>query len=907
MKKSKLFLKSLSVLLCATSLLFGAVSCSDGSDEPENKEREKKPEEEKKEEEKKEEEKKEEEEKKKEEEEKKVEDEENKPVIVKNGSETVYEGTDINEAWAKIETSGDYVITLAKGTYSVTEGTQLKYSGSANIKISGDTSAEYGADVIICGKGSDQSNSKTRCLMSIQGKANLVLENVTLQSTYKFDSVESRKSASNTQAEVLGFDSTGTVAAYNSSFKSHQDTVRTVSKSWFYHCYIEGDVDFMWCEAASLVALYEDCYVKTIGDESTSAYVAAPRSTRANKVWKGLVVLNSKLELADGVDTYLFRNPWNTDSTIYNNAAFVNLSVTGTLNSKLAKSSANGLDDQQYVGWKVDKALGDAYASKDSTIGVLSETTKSNEYSGRKTILNRYYDVANSKFAKDSESYWDIASVISANGWNVSEDTSSELINGEVEAKVVTYTLNTETVEGVTGEGFGLESGKQHWKGADGNTITLPVTGKCTVAVYGYYSGNGTISVEGQGEAVFAFNNGNTNTAIEKDYVVYKDGASSVVIKASSATYITKIVVTYDSSIEYVPVTGITVTGDSDKYIVGVALNLSATITPANSTNKDVKWSSSDKNVATVDELTGKVTFLSAGNVVLTATARDGSNVTGTISCSPKAATWKVAEWYTTDTTLDAEDGMVNGDIFSFGSSQYKALSADATFKNLSGTSITTKNGLKLNGSGVMTFSTTAAVTATFVIGNGGKTANELSVTSDGDATAELISTSSDTYPTYIYRLPGAGTWTVKRASGSEQNPIVYAKVEYDAVWDFKNGSPSSITEVNIQGTTTGTVASNIDGVELSVVSENGKLQYNNAGYAQFNAGTTIKVPVKNAGSVFTVISYPGQYNYTVAGTAATANETTYTVTADDVAAGYVEIVATSTGYIYSISVTNPL
>lgn len=829
------------------------------------------------------------------------------PITLTLGSETVYSGDDINDAWAAIGSSGDYVLTLATGTYSVTEGTQLSYNGAANIKISGNTTTDYGADVIISGKGSDQSSSKTRCLMEIQGTGNLVLENVTLYSTYRFDSADARKAASNTQAEVLGFDSTGTVAAYNSSFKSHQDTVRTVSKSFFYHCYIEGDVDFMWCEASSKVALYEDCAIKVLGDETTAGYIAAPRTNVASKIWKGLVVLNSTIEIEDGVDAYLFRNPWGTSSTIYNNAAFVNVTVTGTLNASLAKSSANGTSDQQYVGWKLDSTLGDVYASKDSTIGVLSDTTKSNEYSGRKAILNRYYDVANAKFVKDSEANWDIASVISENGWTVAEDTSSELLDGEAEVTVVTYTLNAETVDGVTGDGFAFESGKSHWAGAAESTITIPVSGKCTVAVYGYYAGYGTIKAGDQGEAVYDFNNGTTGATIEKDYVVYDENATSVVITASTASYITKIVVTYDDSIEYVPVTAIAVTGDSDTHTVGVKLALTATITPSNATNSDVKWTSGDEETATVDEYTGKVTFLKAGNVTITATARDGSGVTGTIDCAPTEASWTVAEWYTTDNTLDAEDGMVNADIFSFGSSQYKAMSAASTFTNLSGVSITTSSGLKLNGSGELNFSTTAAATATFIIGNGGKTANELSITSDGGETATLISTSDDTYPTYVYRLSGADSWKVARAGTSEQNPIAYVKVEYDAVWDWQNGSPSSITETNIQGTTTGTVVSNIDGVALTVESTGGKLAYNASGYAQFNAGTVIKVPVKNAGSTLTVVSYPGQYKYTVGGTDASDNTTEYTVTSDDVTTGYVEIAATATGYLYSISLTNPL
>ena len=57
---------------------------------------------------------------------------------------------------------------------------------------------------------------------------------------------------------------------------------------------------------------------------------------------------------------------------------------------------------------------------------------------------------------------------------------------------------------------------------------------------------------------------------------------------------------------------------------------------------------------------------------------------------------------------------------------------------------------------------------------------------------------------------------------------------------------------------------------------------------------------------MITVVSYPGQSNYTVGGVNGTTDTDTYTVTADDVTRGYVEIVATSTAYLYSITLTNP-
>ena len=58
-------------------------------------------------------------------------------------------------------------------------------------------------------------------------------------------------------------------------------------------------------------------------------------------------------------------------------------------------------------------------------------------------------------------------------------------------------------------------------------------------------------------------------------------------------------------------------------------LQLTATILPEHTTNKEVAWSSSDKWVASVDN-TGLVTMYSAGEVVITATTTDGTNLSAT-------------------------------------------------------------------------------------------------------------------------------------------------------------------------------------------------------------------------------------------------------------------------------------
>lgn len=126
------------------------------------------------------------------------------------------------------------------------------------------------------------------------------------------------------------------------------------------------------------------------------------------------------------------------------------------------------------------------------------------------------------------------------------------------------------------------------------------------------------------------------------------------------------------------------------------------------------------------------------------------------------------------------------------------------------------------------------------------------------------------------------------------------------AQWDFQNLNPAALADVNIQGNNEADVASDVDGISMHVISAGGKLQYNASGYAQFNTNTTIQVPVKNKGDEVTVVSYPGQSNYTVGGEdAAGQNTFTHTATSAEAATGYVEIIPAKTAYIYSIKVVH--
>lgn len=89
-----------------------------------------------------------------------------------------------------------------------------------------------------------------------------------------------------------------------------------------------------------------------------------------------------------------------------------------------------------------------------------------------------------------------------------------------------------------------------------------------------------------------------------------------------------------------VPVTGITVTAPSAEMTVGDPdQTLTASITPANASNKGVKWSSDNTPAATVNETTGVVHAVGVGVATITATAQDGSGVTGSCTITVKAKT----------------------------------------------------------------------------------------------------------------------------------------------------------------------------------------------------------------------------------------------------------------------------
>ncbi len=90
----------------------------------------------------------------------------------------------------------------------------------------------------------------------------------------------------------------------------------------------------------------------------------------------------------------------------------------------------------------------------------------------------------------------------------------------------------------------------------------------------------------------------------------------------------------------YKPVTSVTLNKTTLSLTAGDTATLTATVKPADATDKSVTWSSSDKKVATVDA-GGKVTAVAPGTASITVTTTDGNKtatcavtVTGVVSAS---------------------------------------------------------------------------------------------------------------------------------------------------------------------------------------------------------------------------------------------------------------------------------
>lgn len=143
-----------------------------------------------------------------------------------------------------------------------------------------------------------------------------------------------------------------------------------------------------------------------------------------------------------------------------------------------------------------------------------------------------------------------------------------------------------------------------------------------------------------------------TGVTLDRTTVDLKKGQSDKLIATIAPADATNKDVTWSSSVptfvsvatdgtitamSSIPVASV-VTKTSTGLVVGGTETLTATTTPTYATNQNVKWSSSNPSVATVNEDTGLVTAISVGTAVITATTVDGNKVSSGCTVAVAAA-----------------------------------------------------------------------------------------------------------------------------------------------------------------------------------------------------------------------------------------------------------------------------
>ena len=169
----------------------------------------------------------------------------------------------------------------------------------------------------------------------------------------------------------------------------------------------------------------------------------------------------------------------------------------------------------------------------------------------------------------------------------------------------------------------------------DQTKLTLGVGKKAKLIV--------TIKPENARDKSVVWSSSNTEVvSVDKDCNVTakKAGTATITVTTKDGKYKAEAEVTVQADV--VNVKGVSLDKTSLNLKVNETSTLKATVKPGDATNKGVTWSSSDSNVASVDN-NGKVTAKAAGTATITVTTADGSKTaTCTVTVSERPANYVV-------------------------------------------------------------------------------------------------------------------------------------------------------------------------------------------------------------------------------------------------------------------------
>lgn len=192
-------------------------------------------------------------------------------------------------------------------------------------------------------------------------------------------------------------------------------------------------------------------------------------------------------------------------------------------------------------------------------------------------------------------------------------------------------------------------------------------------------TGDGTVSYASDNTAVATVNASTGEVTIK--------GAGTATITATvtdsaSYTYATKTA-SYTLTVTVAVTSVIINNAPSEALFVNSTGTLTATVSPANATDKTIVWSSSDSDYVSINSETGEYTIMGTkgyGSATITATATNGTEDTSDDVTATCTITGKV-----TYTSLKAGDVLHTGDTFYTGSTVYFAGNTNVSFPTTAG------------------------------------------------------------------------------------------------------------------------------------------------------------------------------------------------------------------------------
>ena len=177
------------------------------------------------------------------------------------------------------------------------------------------------------------------------------------------------------------------------------------------------------------------------------------------------------------------------------------------------------------------------------------------------------------------------------------------------------------------------------WAG-NGSLINIPVTGitltptSLTLSVGSSQQLAATIAPENASNKNITWTSNNTAVAVSATGIVTASSIGTAIITATTEDG-GKTATTEITTTNQIFVSNITVSPSTATIAMGNQQQLSATISPAEASNKNMTWTSSNPNVATVSSL-GLVTSVAQGTCTITVTTEDGNkNAIADITVGP--------------------------------------------------------------------------------------------------------------------------------------------------------------------------------------------------------------------------------------------------------------------------------